>query len=76
MSHLNQKSILDCPLDFLRIRREPQGGGFPQRRQLSVIDVVQLAFGEAEEKNRPQLRPEGNQHPVAASFALTWPRDP
>jgi hypothetical protein len=48
MSHLNQKSILYRPLDFLRIRREPQGRGFPQSRQLIVIDVVRLALGKAE----------------------------
>jgi hypothetical protein len=57
-------------------RGDPQRGSFPQRRQLIVVDVVQLAFGETEQKNRPQFRPESDQHPVAAAFALPFPRDP
>jgi hypothetical protein len=40
-------------------------------RQLIVVDVVQLVFGEAEQENRPQLRPESDQHPVAASHVAT-----
>jgi hypothetical protein len=55
ISHLNHKSVPYGTLDFLCVRREPQGGGFPQRRQLVVVDVVQLVLGEAEKKNRPQL---------------------
>jgi hypothetical protein len=42
ISHLDQKSILYPSLDSLRIRREPQGGGFPQCRQLIVVNVVQI----------------------------------
>jgi hypothetical protein len=75
ISHLNQKFIPDRSLDFLRIRREPQGGGFPQCRQLIVIDVVQLTLSKAEKENRPQLRPERDQHPVTTSLALPRPCD-
>src|SRR5258708_16436286 len=73
ISHLNQKSILDRSLDFLRIRREPQRGGFPQCRQLTVVDVIQLALGKAEKENRPQLRPECDQHPVTTYLPLPRP---
>jgi hypothetical protein len=75
ISYLNQKSILDRSLDFLRIRREPQCGGFLQRRKLIVVDVVQLALGKAKKENHPQLRPERNQHPVTATLALPRPCD-
>jgi len=50
MSHLDQKSILEGPVDFLGVGGDPQRGGFPQRRQLIVVDVVQLVFGEANRK--------------------------
>jgi transposase len=41
---------------------------------LIVLDIVQLAFGKAEQKNRPQLRPESDQRPVTAAFAPPFPR--
>jgi hypothetical protein len=41
------------PVDCLGVGDDPQRGGFPERGQLIVVDVVQLVFGEAEQENRP-----------------------
>jgi hypothetical protein len=51
MLHLYQKTVRNCPRDFHVVSGEPRRHDLSQRCQLIVVDVVDLAFGEAEQKD-------------------------
>src|SRR5665811_2416522 len=51
MLHLYQKTVRNCPRDFHVVSGEPRRRDLSQRCQLIVVDVVDLAFGEAEQKD-------------------------
>jgi len=48
MLHLYQKTVRNCPRDFLVVSSEPRRRDLSQRCQLIVVDVIELALSKTQ----------------------------
>jgi hypothetical protein len=70
---LRQSVACHDPVDLGVARREHLLRTRLPRREIGLVDVVTLAFGEPIEKHRTDVAAVTNQHPKAPTATLTRP---